>query len=336
MTKRRLTQHQLDVQEKMQLARIERAKKREHVLESKLSNNALGAEQNGLLIAHYGANLVVEAEDGTLHRCAQRQNLGNVVTGDRVVWRAFSDGSGVIVAKLPRKSELGRPDQNGAIRLMAANVDRIIIIVSPSPPPLSTTIDRYLVAAQWLNIEPILVLNKFDLIPTDTPSALVALLKNYEDLGYTVIQASCEVKQGLKELTKILSNHTSIMVGQSGVGKSSLIAELIPDATIQIGAISTATGKGRHTTTTAMLYHLPDEGMVIDSPGIREFGLWHLSRTMLEKGFKEFTAYFGHCKFRDCHHQKEPGCAILAAIAAGKILEWRVKHFQLLAKDLLG
>lgn len=334
MAKRRLTQRQLENQQKVQHARIERAKKREQSLDEQLTSHSLGSEQIGLLIAHYGANLVVEAEDGTLHRCAQRQNLGDIVTGDRIIWRAFPDSTGVIVAREPRHSELGRPDQNGLIRLMAANVDRIVIIVSPSPPPLATTLDRYLVAASWLKIEPILVLNKFDLIPTPSGSPLIELLKSYEQLGYTLVRASTASKQGLKDLQDHINGLTSVMVGQSGVGKSSLISALIPNATIQIGAISEATGKGRHTTTTAMLYHLPEGGNVIDSPGIREFGLWHLSRDILEKGFKEFTPFLGQCKFRDCQHEKEPGCAIQTAVAEGQITEWRLKHFHLLAKDL--
>lgn len=335
MAKRRLTQRQLENQQKVQHARIERAKNREQSLDEQLTNHALGPEQIGLLIAHYGANLVVEAEDGTLHRCAQRQNLGDIVTGDRIIWRGFPDGSGVIVARQPRISELGRPDQNGLIRLMAANVDRIVIIVSPSPPPLATTIDRYLVAANWLNIEPILVLNKFDLIPTPSDSPLIELLKSYEKLGYTVITASTASKHGLKNLQDHIIHLTSVMVGQSGVGKSSLISTLIPNAIIQIGAISEASGKGRHTTTTAMLYHLPEGGNVIDSPGIREFGLWHLSREILEKGFREFIPLIGQCKFRDCHHEKEPGCAVQAAVLDGHIAEWRLKHFHLLARDLI-
>ncbi|MFO1256940.1 MAG: small ribosomal subunit biogenesis GTPase RsgA [Gammaproteobacteria bacterium] len=336
MAKRRLTQRQLENQQKVQHARIERAKKREQSLDEQLTSHSLGPEQIGLLIAHYGANLVVEAEDGTLHHCAQRQNLGSIVTGDRIIWRAFPDGSGVIVARQPRTSELGRPDQNGLIRLMAANVDRIVIIVSPSPPPLATTIDRYLVAANWLNIEPILVLNKFDLIPSASASPLIELVNSYEKLGHQVVTVSTTSKQGLKNLQTHINHLTSVVVGQSGVGKSSLIAALIPNATIQIGAISEASGKGRHTTTTAMLYHLPEGGNIIDSPGIREFGLWHLTREVLEKGFTEFVPLIGQCKFRDCYHEKEPGCAIQAAVAEGHIAEWRLKHFHLLAKNLAG
>ena len=336
MSKRRLTQRQLALQHKIQHARLERAKKRKQALEEQLSHNTLGPEQAGLLLAHYGANLVIESAEGTLHRCAQRQNLPALVTGDHVVWRAFSDGTGVVVALQPRHSELGRPDRHGHIRLMAANVDQIMIVIATSPPPLSTTLDRYLAAAHWLNIEPVIALNKSDLIASQGNTPLIKQIREYEAIGYRLIKASCESKEGLKELEEQLTHKTSVFAGQSGVGKSSLIAALIPDEAIQIGAISDATGKGRHTTTTTMLYHLPAGGHVIDSPGIREFGLWHLSRTMLEQGFKEFRPYLGQCKFKDCHHHKEPGCAIQAAVASREIAPWRVANYLRLAKDLLG
>ena len=337
MAKPRLTQRQQALQKKRQASRVLRASR--PMKTQSIDEEALGPEQSGLLIAHHGANLVVENENGTLFKCSQRQNLPQLVVGDRVIWRANKDGTGVVVAQLERLSELGRPDSKGHIKLMAANVNQLVIIVAASPPPLATTLDRYLVAAHWYQLKPLIVFNKYDLISHDEDhvedQALFERIQSYSTLGYPLLILSCKQNKGIAHLKNALKNQTSIFVGQSGVGKSSLISALIPDSLIQIGAISEATGKGRHTTSTAMLYHLPDSGHVIDSPGIREFGLGHLTRPMLEKGFKEFYPFIGQCKFKDCRHQHEPDCALKAAVSRGDILPWRFAHYDWLAKDLI-
>jgi len=172
-----------------------------------------------------------------------------------------------------------------------------------------------------------LLLNKSDLLDPARRPELEALLERYRAIGYTVLRASTVDAQGLDALCAQLRDRTSVFVGQSGVGKSSLIRALIPGVDIRIGELSTAESKGRHTTTTAKLFHLPGGGDLIDSPGIREFGLDHLDRAQIEQGFVEFHEWLGRCKFRDCRHDREPGCALREALAQGRIDPERMRSF---------
>ncbi|WP_287029538.1 small ribosomal subunit biogenesis GTPase RsgA [Pseudomonas sp. UBA6310] len=332
MAKRQLNRRQSWRIEKVQEERAARAAKRESRALDELEGGDLGPEQTGLVIAHFGVQVEVEAVDGEIRgqvfRCHLRANLPALVTGDRVVWRAGNQGNGVIVAQLPRNSELCRPDSRGQLKPVAANVDLIVIVFAPLPEPHANLIDRYLIAAEHAGIRPLLLLNKADLVDEQNGPRLNALLAVYRQLGYPLMEVSAHEGGGMDALQARLDGHVSVFVGQSGVGKSSLVNSLLPGVDTRVGGLSEVTGKGTHTTTTARLFHFPGGGELIDSPGIREFGLGHVSRDDVEAGFIEFADLLGTCRFRDCKHDREPGCALLKALEEGRIQPQRMASYR--------
>jgi ribosome biogenesis GTPase len=332
MAKRQLTRRQSWRIEKIQEERAARAAKRESRALDELEGGDLGPEQTGLVIAHFGVQVEVEAlegeQAGQIVRCHLRANLPTLVTGDRVVWRDSNQGSGVIVAQLPRSSELCRPDMRGMLKPVAANVDQIVIVFAPLPHPHANLIDRYLIAAEHAGIHPLLLLNKADLVDEQNGAMLDDLLGVYRHLGYPLLEVSARQGGGMEDLMARLDGHISVFVGQSGVGKSSLVNSLLPGVDTRVGALSELTGKGTHTTTTARLFHFPGGGELIDSPGIREFGLGHVSRGDVEAGFIEFNELLGTCRFRDCKHDREPGCALLKALEDGRVHPQRMASYR--------
>lgn len=333
MSKRKLNRRQVWRAEKIQQQRNARALKKDRNLGRQLQSGSLSSEQQGLVICRYSRHFEVEAlegdDRGAIHQCVSRANLGSIVAGDQVVWRAGEGQTGVIESRLQRSSVLERPDNFGRLKAVAANIDQMLIIIAVEPQPQPNLIDRYLVAAELMNIRPVIVLNKADLITAENQPELDALLLLYQQLGYRtekIVSSRHQLPQ-LEELPSIVTHHTSIVVGQSGVGKSSLINTLLPEAQLAVGELSASSGEGTHTTTQAKLFHLPNGGQLIDSPGIRDFGLWHIDQQQLQHGFVEIARLLGSCRFRDCKHENEPGCAVLSAVESGAIGKQRFNSF---------
>ncbi|HEC20507.1 MAG TPA: small ribosomal subunit biogenesis GTPase RsgA [Gammaproteobacteria bacterium] len=328
MAKRKLTRRQQWRAEKIQAERQARSRKKTSRLEEELRGSELGPEQPGRVIVRYGAQVDVEDEQQQRHRCLLRRNLPPLVCGDRVVWQPGPNDTGVVVAMEPRRSLLERPDADNRLKPVAANIDQILVVAAPEPALDVDLINRYLVAAELTGIPPLLIINKIDLLNDKALARLKERFRIYKDIGYPVIFATTKGEGGLDDLLAHLRDKTSIFVGQSGVGKSSLIQVLLPDEALRTNTLSARSGEGRHTTTATRLYHFPGGGELIDSPGVRAFRLGHVSREQITWGFREFRPYLGQCKFSDCRHDVEPQCAIQTALEKGEISQDRFDSYQ--------
>lgn len=296
-----------------------------------------------LVLASFGQALLVEAADGRTFRCTARRKTGPVVAGDRVVCRATRRDDAIVTEVLPRASLLSRPDRHGRLRPVCANIDQLVVVAAVRAEPAArgerfntALVDRYTVAAELLGITPLLVINKIDLLGETLPGDVDSMVREYRALGYDVAYTSAKTTKGTNGLRSALRGRASAFVGESGVGKSSLIQILLPDMELRIGELSEGSGAGRHTTTTTMLFHLPEGGDLIDSPGVREFRLWHLEPGDLGRGFREFSEHLGACKYRDCLHTGEPDCAVAAAVARGLITQRRMDSYLDILESLNG
>lgn len=281
--------------------------------------------EDGLVITRFSRHAAIETLDKRRIHCSIRPNIDSLVAGDRVIWQMESDNKGIVVSRYPRETMLDRPDKRGVFKAVAANITQLVVVIAVKPEPSFLLLDSYLVMAEQLNLELIIVLNKVDL-PCDALQA--QLLAIYQPLGYPILFVSKNNRQGYAELEQQLANQISVFIGQSGVGKSSLIAEILPhEDNIQTGAISTLSELGCHTTSNSRLYHLLTGGSLIDSPGVREFGLWSISPSEMIRGYREFRPLISSCKFRNCNHIDSPGCAIIAAVETGSVSQCRYESF---------
>lgn len=323
MSRRRLSERQSSRIKERQQSRLQN---RNAARDAPPEDDNLGPEQTGVVVANHGANLQIEDEQHHVTRCTARQNLGDLVCGDRVLWRGAGDG-GVVVALLPRTTELARTDSHGNLQLVAANIDRLFVVIAPVPEVSASLLDSYLVAAELSAITPVVIVNKADLLDAGARSLWEIDMEIYRRIGYTVEFLNTRDAPGAATLTRLFAGHRGIVVGHSGVGKSSLLRLVLPDLDIAVGDVSTA-GLGKHTTTVARLYRLPAGGGVIDSPGVREFRLGHVSGPDAARGYVEFHPHLGRCKFTDCLHTVEPGCAILRAAQRGEIDARRLASYH--------
>ncbi len=308
------------------------------------SSNTQHTEENllpsetGIIISRFGQHADVEDIHGDVSRCDIRRTVTSLVCGDKVLWRRTkhtdSEIIGVIEAVEERSTVLTRPDYYDGIKPIAANIDQIIIVSAILPTLTPNIIDRYLVAAEDVGIPPILVINKIDLANEEQLKLVHQLKEQYESLGYPLHCVSTVSGEGMNELNAILNDKVSIFVGQSGVGKSSLTNQIMPELAIPVKDVSDVSGLGQHTTTVARLYHLPEGGKLIDSPGVREFSLWHLEPQRVTWGFKEFRELASACKFRDCKHLNDPGCAVREALEQGIIHQGRFDSYHKILESM--
>ena len=332
MARRRLTK-----QQRSRIARIQEDRRQRAAAsaEQALAESTADEQHTGRVIVRHGRSLLLRGNDGRSVHAMFRANIGEAVCGDTVLWQRTANDEGVVVAVQPRHTALTRPDYTGKEKAIAANITQLVVVLAPHPEPTGYLLDQYLVAAERIGVAGLVCLNKADLLVGDARTAFQERFVHYEAIGYPVIQISAKTEHGLDPLLERLRRQTSILVGQSGVGKSSLINALIPRENIIEGRLSDATGLGRHTTSAATLYQLHSGGELIDSPGVRSFRLGKLSRQDLEQGFREFRPFLGRCRFHNGTHRSEPGCAICAAADDGAITRTRLDSYQHMASEAL-
>lgn len=309
--------------------------------ENKIQDDKLqldeSSTQTARIISHHGRQLYAETETFERIKCKIRQNLGDIACGDYVILQQALNTTGesqnVVVAVKERENLLVKTGFAGSIKPVAANIGQLVVVTAVMPKPNPYLIDRYLTSAENLPAKAIIVINKVDLLDDEKKQDTDKLTKLYQDIGYQVICTSIKQNIGIDELSQALSNTTSILVGLSGVGKSSIVKAILPKEEIKIGETSRSTGEGKHTTTVSALYHLKDNGIIIDSPGVRDFTPINSSQDEITHGFIDVRRYNGACKFANCSHQNEPGCAMKQAVEAGELNQQRFNNYlRLLAE----
>jgi ribosome biogenesis GTPase len=284
----------------------------------------------GRVVTRFGAELLVEnTEDNpdTPHvRCPAKRKFDTIVCGDYITWHHNEHGNASVDDLLPRTNALTRPGYRGRPRTIAANIDQLVIVNSWLPETSWDLVDRYLIAANQLNAEAIIVMNKSDLAEAHATEADWQAMKTYEEIGYPVLQLNAHTGEGIEQLKQMMDDKTSIFSGRSGVGKSSIANRILPTSDIAVGIISDS-GEGKHTTTTADLYRLENKGYLIDSPGVRDYALGDISTQELADGYIEFAQHHNNCRFHNCTHDHEPRCAVRTAVENNEISKERYLRY---------
>ncbi len=302
--------------------------------------------QTARVISHHGRQLYAEAENPDKSprkiKCKIRQNLGDIACGDFVIVQQALDPDGriktgesqnVVVAVKERTNLLVKTGFAGAIKPVAANIGQLVIVTSLKPKPNPYLIDRYITAAENLPAKVLIIINKIDLLDKNAKQDIADLTALYHGIGYRVISSSIKKNIGLDEISDALSNTTSILVGLSGVGKSSIVKSILPKEEIKIGETSAASGEGKHTTTVSALYHLKDNGIIIDSPGVRDFTPDNKSLDEITNGFIDVRQFNGACKFTNCSHTNEPECAMKQAVIDNQLNKQRFDNYLRLIQE---
>ena len=297
--------------------------------------------QKGVVLKGTGGIWHVRTESGDTHEASLRGRLKKdddgrkLAVGDDVILEHDQTSTHWAIAEiLPRRSKLARREPGGGQgeRVVAANVDQVVIVFAAAKPePHRRMIDRFLVIAEGNALESRIIINKIELVDREATERAFA---DYAAAGYPVHYTSVKQNIGLQELHDALAGKTSVLTGPSGVGKSSLMNAMYPGLDLRVGEVSESVNKGRHTTVGALLHPLPDAGYVVDTAGLREVGMWGLSSERLDACFREFRAELPGCKFGDCTHRVEPGCAIRAAVAAGGISAERYDSYLRLREEI--
>jgi ribosome biogenesis GTPase / thiamine phosphate phosphatase len=284
---------------------------------------------DGRVVAAYGKRLLVEDSSGERRPAFVARRGLKVVCGDRVRWSEAADGGEVAVLELmPRDTELNRPDSRGRPETLAANIDQVVVVCAPEPRPDPFIIDRYLAAAEVMGAAALVACNKSDLPGAD--AAVQAA--EFAAVGYPTLRVSARAAHGLDALRTALAGHCSILVGQSGVGKSSLLNALLPGMEVATAQVSAATGEGRHRTTATTLYPLPGGGALLDSPGVRDFAPALGDPRLAATGFREIVDAAANCRFANCRHMREPGCAVKDGVETGAISARRYESYRRLLR----
>lgn len=288
------------------------------------------------VITNFGGNICVKLISGEKVSALQRSHLkGELTVGDEVEIE-YTNSTYVITKLLDRKNLISRPNQyQRKNKNIAANIENAVIIIAHSPAPVEHYIDRYLSALHNSDIEPIIVINKIDDQSQDDKHHLHNIVDIYKNIGYKIFYISAKNNTGINELVDALNNKTVIFLGQSGVGKSETLNTILGEKITATTAVSDSTKKGRHTTTCSTLYEINANTTIIDSPGIREFGLWHISQQELFDGFLDFKKYKGMCQFRNCSHQEDSkGCEIVKQVNLGNINLIRFKNYHRILAEI--
>lgn len=299
-----------------------------------IDESSLLPPEEGIVLSRFGQQVDIADSNFETIRCFIRKSSEVPVVGDRAIFcRQEKLETGVVTRLKERTSLLKRPTPHHGIKPVVANADFIALLLAPELGFSEMMLDRYLVAAQKSELAVWIIFNKWDLLDEQQQAEIIKRLKPYKDIGYPIYYISAKTGHGVETFTADIQGKSLLLAGQSGVGKSTLINYIFPDAAVLTSQISDTSGLGTHTTTASRLYRLNPETFVIDSPGVREFGLWHLEAEDIQAGFTEIAEIAENCKFRDCKHLNEPKCAVNAAAGAGEISASRFSNYQHLIEN---